>query len=241
MNLKLVYIGLIVVAAAARADAQSWVQEGAREFEELRLRQLQTIQNDTTISAFTSDGCSGGQSQGWDLLAQAMPGFSGHFGDKPPWESCCLAHDKLYWRGSTVNGFAERMRADLDLKQCVADTGVRLAPELSLKYSTSEAKVRQAFSLAADLMYRAVRLGGQPCSLLPWRWGYGWDNCAFVSISKIPKKFSDVKNDEAAIFLNSTASIDDNAVARQIPMRAWIYEPQVNQLRKSVFASLLEQ
>jgi hypothetical protein len=29
----------------------------------------------------------------------------------------------------------------------------------------------------ADLMYRAVRLGGIPCSGLPWRWGYGWPAC----------------------------------------------------------------
>ena len=29
----------------------------------------------------------------------------------------------------------------------------------------------------ASLMYRAVRLGGIPCSGLPWRWGYGWPEC----------------------------------------------------------------
>jgi hypothetical protein len=40
-------------------NAQSWAEEGAREFEELRLRQLQAVQGDSDITAFTSDGCSG--------------------------------------------------------------------------------------------------------------------------------------------------------------------------------------
>ena len=29
----------------------------------------------------------------------------------------------------------------------------------------------------ADLMYRAVRIGGVPCTGLPWPWDYGWPEC----------------------------------------------------------------
>ena len=89
-------------------NAQSWVDEGAREFEELRLRQLQTVQAVSEITAFASDGCSGGQSTGWELLAQTLPGFTSHFGDRPPWEACCVNHDKAYWRGSVADGYAKR-------------------------------------------------------------------------------------------------------------------------------------
>ena len=33
------------------------------------------------------------------------------------------------------------------------------------------------YEVIGDLMYRAVRIGGIPCSGLPWRWGYGWPEC----------------------------------------------------------------
>ena len=33
------------------------------------------------------------------------------------------------------------------------------------------------YAAIAELMYRAVRIGGIPCSGLPWRWGYGWPEC----------------------------------------------------------------
>jgi hypothetical protein len=220
-------------------NAQSWVDEGAREFEELRLRQLQTVQGDSDITAFTSDGCSGGQSKSWELLAQALPEFTGHFGDKPPWESCCVAHDKVYWRGSTVDGYTKRKLADEELRQCIAVTGVEFTPEISSKYALPEEKVRQSFSLAAELMYQAVRLGGQPCSLLPWRWGYGWDNCAFASIGDIPGKVSNLKYDEHITFFNTAAWLDNDNAYWYIPIHAWIYEPQNSVVRNEVIASLL--
>ena len=31
--------------------------------------------------------------------------------------------------------------------------------------------------MSADMMYRAVRIGGGPCTGLPWRWGNGWPGC----------------------------------------------------------------
>jgi hypothetical protein len=220
-------------------NALSWADEGAREFEELRLQQLQTVQRNSDITAFASDGCSGGQSKSWELLAQVLPGFTNHFGDKPPWESCCVTHDKVYWRGSTVDGYTKRKLADEQLRQCVVDTGIEFTPQISSKYAVPEEKVRQAFSLAADLMYQAVRLGGQPCSLLPWRWGYGWDNCAFASIGDIPEKVSNLKYDEHITFFNTAAWLDKDNAYWHIPIHAWIYEPQNSVVRNGAIASLL--
>ncbi len=169
--------------------AETWLVEGVREFEELRLQQLKTVQSNSSITAFSTDGCSGFQSHNWSIFANTLPGFEKQFGNKPPWESCCVVHDKVYWRGDVVNGYARRLNADEALKQCIIATGVKMAPQLSRKFSVSEDRVKKAFSITAELMHRAVRLGGLPCSLLPWRWGYGWDNCAFSAIGKTSGRY----------------------------------------------------
>ena len=218
--------------------AESLVDEGFRELEELRLRQLQTVQNYADIATFTTDGCSGGQSQSWELLAKILPGFERQFGDEPPWKTCCVTHDKEYWRGNTVDGYIKRKHADDELKQCVVDTGAELTSQLSVKYSVSEEEIRHAFSVTAEIMYRAVRLGGQPCSLLPWRWGYGWDNCAYVGVSDIKENYSGVKKDEHITFISTTGWLDTDKSQWHIPIHAWIYEPQNSEVRKSVIASL---
>ena len=219
--------------------AESWIETGAREFEELRLRQLQTIQNESDIVPFTTDGCSGNQSQNWALLAKTVPGFEKQFGDKPPWEPCCVTHDKAYWHGDTVDGYTKRKQADDALRRCVLATGVRLAPQLSHKYSVSEEVVREGFSLTSELMYRAVRLGGLTCSLLPWRWGYGWPNCAFAGISDNSENYSDIKPDEHILFFNTAGWLDVDNATWHLPVHAWIYEPQDSVVRKGVFASVL--
>ena len=49
--------------------------------------------------------------------------------------------------------------------------------ELTVKYDVSAGTVETLYAAIAELMYRAVRIGGIPCSALPWRWGYGWPEC----------------------------------------------------------------
>ena len=44
-------------------------------------------------------------------------------------------------------------------------------------YGLSAGMVDLLYAGIAGAMYRAVRLGGVPCSALPWRWGYGWPEC----------------------------------------------------------------
>ncbi|QIE43283.1 hypothetical protein G5B39_14235 (plasmid) [Rhodobacteraceae bacterium SC52] len=118
---------------------------------------------------FTTDGCSGGLSAGWALLSDVVPGFSQTYDAEPPWESCCVTHDRAY---HAVEGaqdieqsYAARLTADLALHTCVATTGAADDPT-PLPYDQ-----------LADAMFNAVRLGGGPCSGLPWRWGYGFAQC----------------------------------------------------------------
>ena len=219
---------------------ESWVEQGAREIEELRLRQLASVQKDQVIKPFETDGCSGYQSATWGEFAKTIPGFKAQLGDKPPWESCCVAHDKLYWQGEVVNGYSVRLHADEELKQCVEATGESMAPELGQKYSVSEDKIRKAFALTADLMYKAVRLGGQPCSLLPWRWGYGWPNCAFASLGEIPAHFSSIEDDKNITFFYTSGWRDPDANHWNIPVHAWVYESQDSTVRKAIIAKLLD-
>ena len=223
------------------AAAETPLAEGMREIEEFRMRQLQAVHTDAEIQPFTTDGCSGNQSKSWQTLARLLPGFADELGERPPWEACCVAHDRLYWQGRVDDGFNRRVAADAELKACVAATGERLAPELGSRYDVSEERVRDAFATIADWMYRAVRIGGQPCSLLPWRWGYGWPNCAFTAAAGAPPGVSDIKSDETVVFFNTAAWLDTENGQWNIPVHAWIYEPESSVVRKGLFAEILEE
>jgi hypothetical protein len=120
------------------------------------------------LAPFETDGCSGGLSAVWRLVAESAPAFAVRWGAKPPWEHCCVAHDRLYHAGGSgdpAQGYAERLAADEALRVCVAQEleGSDLEP---------------AAGAIAETMFVAVRLGGGPCSGLPWRWGYGWPGCS---------------------------------------------------------------
>jgi len=88
------------------------------------------------LAPFTSDGCS------------SFP--DGTPKDQSLWLNCCINHDIAYWKGGT---YQERLDADLQLEQCVAEAG---EPDI------------------AKLMLQGVRAGGSPFFPTPYRWGYGW-------------------------------------------------------------------
>ena len=137
---------------------------------------------DSTLAAFTTDGCSGGLSVGWETLAEEIEDVRNYHGIRPPWEDCCIEHDRHYHAGpangaSAEESFEARKQADLALQACVIETGHTRAPELSVEYGVSPESVDTLYAVIAELMYRAVRVGGMPCSGLPWRWGYGWPEC----------------------------------------------------------------
>lgn len=137
---------------------------------------------DSALSDFTTDGCSGGLSAGWDYLAQSIPAFKERHGERPPWETCCMAHDRLYHVGgqhaaTAEESFEARKEADEAFKACVLETGEVRSAELVAEYDLTAEQISAIYETIAALMYRAVRVGGIPCSGLPWRWGYGWPEC----------------------------------------------------------------
>ena len=77
--------------------------------------------------------------------------IDGTFENPELWKECCLKHDIAYWKGGTKK---ERELADLAFKVCV-------------QKKTGNAEL-------AELMYQAVRTGGEPYFPTWYRWGYGW-------------------------------------------------------------------
>lgn len=139
-------------------------------------------ESDTTMNDFTTDGCSGGLSTAWEQLSARFPEFAARHGEQPPWQACCVVHDRQYHAGgagilSASASFERRKEADLDLQACVVDIGVRRSVALENIYGLTEAQVKGLYGSLSELMYRAVRLGGIPCTNQPWRWGYGWPLC----------------------------------------------------------------
>ena len=155
-----------------------------RQLEIGRHEQLVRLKSapDSTLADFTSDGCSGGLTIGWEYLAGKIVSFQEQHGTQPAWEDCCVAHDRRYHTGgpgkvTAGESFRLRREADLELQVCVMETGAQRAPVLSKEYGLSVDQVAELYDAVAELMYRAVRIGGVPCSGLPWRWGYGWPEC----------------------------------------------------------------
>ena len=174
-----------VTTAIAEAPAQpgnaasELILKVERELEEWRHDLLNKTINKTAakIKPFSTDGCSGGLSDGWHYMSRIIPAFKNNFGDKPPWEACCVTHDRAYWAGDTDAGFERRLQADEELRQCVIEFGKKNSEAFSRQFSLNRTLIEKQFTITAELMYRAVRVGGQPCTLFPWRWGYGWPYC----------------------------------------------------------------
>jgi len=172
-------MNLVPCLGYAAEVAESRLAQIEHDLELARYQTLAQIQANPVnhLDAFTTDGCSGGLSDGWRFLARTLPVFKQKFGDKPPYESCCVAHDRAYWRGETENGYAKRLYADLSLQQCVAEYGVTHRDSFAREFHLSPDTIETNFKIVAALMYRAVRVGGMPCTVFPWRWGYGWPRC----------------------------------------------------------------
>ncbi len=169
-------MNILLVTGAAMADP---LTEAMIEVERMQMQWLAHEQAHASdgIQVFTSDGCSGGLSDAWQYMATLMPAFNKRFGHQPPWQACCVAHDKLYWQGITEQGYEKRLQADAELKACVEQTGQQVSEALVKSSGHSREEIKVLFSLSAQMMFQAVRAGGKPCSLLPWRWGYGWPQC----------------------------------------------------------------
>lgn len=135
----------------------------------------------TELAPFTTDGCSGGLSDTWRVVADRFPAFAEAHRNSPPWESCCVVHDRAYHSGGAdplaEQSYAARLSADEALQACVAQSAGTRVSDLGDNYGLTEDEVDSAYDAIAVAMYLAVRFGGGPCTGLPWRWGYGYPNC----------------------------------------------------------------
>lgn len=145
---------------------------------------LAQVRDGAHLAPFTTDGCSGGLSAIWRAVARQFPGFADVHRDTPPWESCCVTHDRAYHMAgpdpAPAASFEARLQADRTLRACVQDTAAGRRAELADQYGMTAAQVDNAYAAIAAAMFEAVRLGGAPCSGLPWRWGYGWPDCGLL-------------------------------------------------------------
>jgi hypothetical protein len=184
----------VLVAFSLGAVGQGLSQEPAapdptmdaieRQLETGQHEQLLTriAQDHAELNEFATDGCSGGLSAGWEQISARFPELAARHGEEPPWQTCCVVHDRHYHAGgadvsSAEESFERRKAADLELSACVVEMGVGRSGELREIYGLTEAQVSGLYVSISELMYRAVRLGGVPCTTLPWRWGYGWPLC----------------------------------------------------------------
>jgi len=191
MNLKAKVLATIIVLMAADVsvgqsddEPDPTIDSIERTLETERHERLlsRISEDDATMNAFTTDGCSGGLSLSWEQLSEQFPEFAADHGTRPPWEECCVVHDGQYHAGgatalSAAESFDQRKNSDLQLEACVIETGIERSSELRSIYGLSEQQIEALYQAIAELMYRAIRLGGIPCTSQPWRWGYGWPEC----------------------------------------------------------------
>lgn len=157
----------VVVGVVLHLSDRYDVHMVERQAEMWAHRRLISLAEGAKPAPFTSDGCSGGMSATWREAGIHFP----LVGDSPPWEACCIAHDRAYHvAGGAVTAeasFEARLDADRRLRACVAAAG----PDTDV---------------LAEAMYLAVRAGGGPCSGLPWRWGFGFPPCHLAATPSLP-------------------------------------------------------
>ena len=182
-KLGLLSILLLLALASGGVGAQNPLDEvfKALEIQQMKRLSIQQQRAGITIDAFRSDGCSGGMSATWGYLSDTLSEFVRFAGDKPPWEHCCVEHDRHYWQGMTIDGFEKRVRADVQLRVCVQLSGQKKSDEISNVLGLPQQDIVDLINLTGDLMYQAVRIGGAPCTGLSWRWGHGWPPCSVDS------------------------------------------------------------
>lgn len=179
---------LALVVLSGSAEAQDWSAGVVmRSLERPGHETLMALveRSDTKLALFETDGCSGGLSEAWRVAASQFPNFAKAHQSLPPWESCCVTHDRAYHnadgRSDATSSFEARLTADLALKSCVISTRTDRADVLVDAYDLSPIQIERAYDSIAEAMYLAVRIGGAPCSGLPWRWGYGYPSCSILT------------------------------------------------------------
>ena len=183
-------LAAFALSAASAAAGEPAGFDIQRQFELPAHRALARAraEGDDAPGKFMTDGCSGGLSSVWTVVSDQFPDFSRAHGKEPPWEQCCVIHDIAYYSAGPSpipeESFENRLKADEALKDCVVRTGKSRLSEIAERYGTDVDTVEHAYRAIANAMYLAVRLGGGPCSGMPWRWGYGYRQC-FISAADL--------------------------------------------------------
>ncbi len=173
---------LAVAACLGCAASSAPAQDVMRSIEMPGHRALMNDIDLSTLSPFETDGCSGGMSASWQVVADTFPGFAELYEAHPPWEGCCVIHDRAYHNAAGAqdadDSFDARLHADQKLRACVRAHGDTHADDYAIRYGMTPDQIRSAHSITAEAMYLAVRFGGGPCTGLPWRWGFGFPGCS---------------------------------------------------------------
>ena len=171
-----------VVVLFLLTAAPAFAQDFMRSIEMPAHRALIAQSAASELTPFETDGCSGGLSTSWRFVADTFPSFGALYEAHPPWEYCCVTHDRAYHNagGATraEDSFDARLSADDTLRACVKQHGDDHAEDYADRYDMTPDQIRAAHSITAEAMYAAVRLGGGPCSGLSWRWGFGYPGCS---------------------------------------------------------------
>ena len=161
----LIWTGAAALAFAVLAQDTALGRQIERWRELWAHHRLVAVMEGREPAPFTTDGCSGGMSALWSDLARRQPGLFPPGQSRPPWEDCCTVHDRAYHDAAgardAATSFESRLSADRSLRTCVI----------------ASAPAGRDRNVLAEAMFAAVRLGGGPCSGLPWRWGYGFPDC----------------------------------------------------------------
>lgn len=142
---------------------------------------LESAKQKYPLSSFSSDGCSGNVSALWDnsvkTLSSKFPSFSDKYSatQQIPFEEACVVHDKVYHLGE--GGYIGRLRADNELRMAIIDYSIDNSEEIKKRTGIkSTEEVIFMYEFIAETIYRGVRLGGAPCTGMPYAWGFGYNN-----------------------------------------------------------------
>lgn len=177
---------LLALLAATPSWSQSTDRSLQRQIELPAHRSLLGQREGAELAPFETDGCSGGLSMAWRSVASTFPSFAQVHDELPPWEACCVIHDRTYHDAGGATkpeaSFDARLSADEALRACVIDEGAERRQLLAAEYGVSPESIDRAYTSIAEAIFVAVRFGGGPCTGLPWRWGFGFPQCSPISV-----------------------------------------------------------
>lgn len=185
ISLRWLILSLALSTSAGAQDDTSGVLSRALELPAHKALMRLKTRSETDLAPFRTDGCSGGLSQVWQVVGDRFPDFADAHHSVPPWEACCVTHDRAYHDGAAAksagDSFDARLIADRELRACVTQTGASRFDDLARFYDVTPDQIALAYDSIAQAMFLAVRFGGAPCSGLPWRWGYGFPGCTVLT------------------------------------------------------------